>query len=113
MKIISGENLGGDLRKPVGKKTPVIANNDFEFVPKDFGLGTLDFRLPEIRRGLRDARDVGKSKIFRDDRAPAVRAEFDLCHAQSLAQRSLYAKHCGSIADARKHAMHEEHSPTP
>jgi hypothetical protein len=30
---------------------------------------------------LGNARDVGKREIFRDDCTPAVRAEFDLCHA--------------------------------
>ena len=34
----------------------------------------------EIRRRLRDASDVFKVEIFRDNRAPAVRAEFDLSH---------------------------------
>ena len=73
--MIAGENLGGDLREPVGKKTPVIADNNFVF---RFPLSA--FRFPIVRRRLRDARDVGKREIFRDDRAPAVRAEFDLCH---------------------------------
>ena len=50
------------------------------FVPMPgFGFGA-----PEIRRRLRDARDIGKGKILRDDRAPAVRAEFDLRHGKKL-----------------------------
>ena len=39
-----------------------------------------------------DERDILKGKILRDDRAPAVRAEFDLSHAQSLVERRFFAK---------------------
>jgi len=31
LKIISGKHFSGDLRKPVGKKTPVIADHNFVF----------------------------------------------------------------------------------
>ena len=79
LKMISGQDFGGDLRKPVGKKTPVIADNNFVF---RFPLSA--FRFPIIRRRLCDARDVGKSEIFRDDRAPAVRAKFNLCHGAKI-----------------------------
>jgi len=73
--MISGENFGGGLRETVGEKPAVKPDNDFSF-RAGFGMGA-----PEIRRCLGDARDIGKREVFRDDRAPAVRAEFDLCHA--------------------------------
>ena len=76
----------------VGEKPAVVADDDFRLAPENFGFRISDFGFPEVRRGLRDARDVGKGEIFRDDRAPAVRAEFDLCHAQSLVKRRFFAK---------------------
>ena len=48
----------------------------------DLGFRTSDFQ--KIGRGLRDPGNVVKGKIFRDDRAPAVRAEFDLAHGDNL-----------------------------
>ena len=76
LKVISSKNFRGSLPKPVGEKTAVKPDNDFSF-RAGFRVGA-----PEIRRRLRDARDIGKRKIFRDDRAPAVRAEFDLRHGR-------------------------------
>ena len=90
MEIISGENFRRRSRELVRKKSAIKADDDFAFRAGD------GIRAPKIRRRLRDARDVRKRKILRDDCAPAVRAEFDLCHAPSLAKDSLYAKHCGS-----------------
>jgi hypothetical protein len=52
----------------------------------------LNFGFPIVRRCLRDERDILKGKILRDDRAPAVRAEFDLSHAESLVERRFFAK---------------------
>jgi hypothetical protein len=49
----------------------------------------------QLRRRLRDARVIGEVEILRDDRAPAVRAEFDCCHARSLAETFPRAKHSG------------------
>ena len=92
LEIVSGKNFGGNLRKTVGEKTAVVADNDFRLAPENFRFGISNFGFPEICRGLRDAGDVGKGKIFRDDRAPAVRAEFDLCHAQSLSKKFFHAK---------------------
>ncbi len=82
LKIVSGKNFRRDLRETVGKKPAVVADDDFQFMFEDFGLWVLNFRFPIVRRGLRDARDICKSEILRDDRAPAVRAEFDLRHAR-------------------------------
>ena len=80
MKIVSGKNFRGDLGKSVGEKPAVVADDNFQFTSENFGLRTSDFRLPIVRRGLRDARDIGKREILRDDRAPAVRAEFDVAY---------------------------------
>src|SRR5665213_182528 len=98
LKTISRKNFGGDSGETVGEKPAVKTDDDFQFTIEDFGLWTLDFGLPIVRRGLRDARDVGEREIFRDDRAPAVRAEFDWCHARSLAKQFPDAKH-GRLVD--------------
>ena len=62
LKIVAGQNFGGDLREAVGEKPAVIADDGFQFTSKDFRLRTSDFRLPIVRRRLRDARDIGKVK---------------------------------------------------
>jgi hypothetical protein len=87
LKIVPRKNLRRRLPEPVGEKPAVVADDDFAFRAGD------RICAPKIRRRLCDARDVGKVEILRNDRAPAVRAEFDLCHPSSLAQRPLSAKH--------------------
>ena len=84
LKTIPGQNFGGDLREAVGEKPAVKTDDNFGCEPVNFGLGICDFGLPIIRRGLGDARHVGKVEILCNDRAPAIRAEFDLCHKRRL-----------------------------
>ena len=74
MKIVAGEDFRRALRELVRKETPVKANDDFSLRAGD------RICAPKIRRRLRHAPDIGKGKILRDDRAPAVRSEFDLSH---------------------------------
>ncbi len=87
LKIVSGKNFRRDLREAVGKKPAVVTDNNFRFMPEDFRLGIGNFRLPKVRRRLHDARNIGEREILRDHRAPAIRAEFDWCHAPSLSAK--------------------------
>ena len=84
LETVPSENFRRGLREFVRKKSAVETNNDFWLAPEDFRFGICDFRLPKIRRRLRDARDVREGKILRDDRAPAVRAKFDVVHAAAF-----------------------------
>ena len=80
--IVAGENLGGDAGEAVGKKATIITDHDFRLALEKLGFRISDFGFPKGRRRLGDARDIFKSEILRDDRAPAVCAEFDLAHAR-------------------------------
>ena len=86
LKTVAGKNISGGLGKAVGEKPAVKTDHHFQFTSEDFRTPHSTLRLPVVCGGLRDARDVREIKILRDDRAPAVRAEFDLSHAESLAQ---------------------------
>jgi hypothetical protein len=76
----------------VREKPAVVADDGFQFASENCGLGILNFGSPIVRRCLRDECDILKGKILRDDRAPAVRAEFDLSHTESLVERWFFAK---------------------
>ncbi len=93
LETVAGQDFGGSSGETVGEKPAVKANDNLQFISEDCGLWTVDCGLPIICGGLGDARDVREIEILRDDCAPAVRAEFDGCHAPSLAQAPSPAKH--------------------
>ncbi len=92
LKTVASQDLGGSLGETVGEKPAIKTDNDNGLASVEFGIRNSEFGVPIVCGGLRDARDVYKVEILRDDRAPAVRAEFDLSHAESLAQEPSPAK---------------------
>ena len=71
LEAVAREHLSRALAKSVREEAPVVPDDDPLFGARH------RVRRPVFSRRLRDARDISKGKLVRDDRPPTVRAEFD------------------------------------